>query len=93
MKRVKQDDKVKSKGEKVKKVQRGSTGAQGASPQGDKGQKGVTGAKGEPALGTVINQLTAPGDGFSFSLNDGLLTFKSGSFTGIVLMYTSGSTS
>ena len=63
------------------------------SPQGDKGQKGVTGAKGEPALGTVINQLTAPGDGFSFSLNDGLLTFKSGSFTGIVLMYTSGSVS
>ena len=55
--------------------------------------KNVTGAKGESALGTVISQLTAPGDGFIFSETDGLLTFKSGSFTGIVLMYTSGSAS
>jgi len=40
-------------------------------------------------LGTTIDQL--PIGGFEFDTDNSLLYFKSGSFTGVVLMFRSGS--
>ena len=40
-------------------------------------------------MGTTIANLAS--GGFEFSTSDNLLTFTSGSFKGVVLMYTSGS--
>ena len=67
----------------------GPQGAQGLSVQGAQGAGGIKGQKGESALGTTIANL--PSGGFEFSTSDNLLTFTSGSFKGVVLMYTSGS--
>jgi hypothetical protein len=53
------------------------------------GTAGSKGQKGANALGTTIDQL--PTGGFEFDPNNSLLYFTSGSFTGVVLMFRSGS--